>query len=157
MVQEQRLQLKMKFLLGENCCLVGGAPIFIFCLKTILKVLESKPLRYCEILFSCNKSLTFRNLIDRILELCIIFHDQKFEPPSHFPSQLFLNGEGIYILWEGKKRRVIIFKYYFVKIGIHSMQGSSHYETWNYKKKKQKSLKHTGYLFRKALQLKNVC
>ena len=104
MVQEQRLQLKMKFLLGENCCLVGGAPIFIFCLKTILKVLESKPLRYCEILFSCNKSLTFRNLIDRILELCIIFQDQKFEPPSHFPSQLFLNGEGIYILWEGKKK-----------------------------------------------------
>ena len=34
---------------------------------------------------------------------------------------------------------------------------SSHYEAWIYKKRKQKRLQHTGNLFRKNLQLKDVC
>ena len=34
---------------------------------------------------------------------------------------------------------------------------SSHYEEWSYKKKKPKTLKHTGSLFRKDIQLKDDC
>ena len=41
---------------------------------------------------------------------------------------------------------------FFYLIVIHSMQGSSHYEAWSYKKKHE----HTGHLFRKNLQLKDV-
>ena len=34
---------------------------------------------------------------------------------------------------------------------------NSHYEAWSYKKRSTKRLKHTGNLFRKNLQLKDVC
>ena len=34
---------------------------------------------------------------------------------------------------------------------------NSHYEAWSYKEKKNKKLKHTGNLFRKGIQLKDVC
>ena len=46
---------------------------------------------------------------------------------------------------------------FFIGDSLH-VRLNSHYETWSYKKNKHTKLKHTGYLFRKNLELlKDVC
>ena len=48
------------------------------------------------------------------------------------------------------------FLFFFNWYSLHARL-SSHYKTWSYKKEKHKKVKHTGNLFRKILQLKDVC
>ena len=62
-----------------------------------------------------------------------------------------------------------IFKYIYIQIQIYicieiyinrdslHARPNSHYEVWHYKKKKHKKIKHIENLFRKNLQLKDVC
>ena len=52
---------------------------------------------------------------------------------------------------------VDFFSFFFSWDSLHA-RPNSYYEAWNYKKKKStKRLEHKGNLFRKNLQLKDVC
>ena len=49
-----------------------------------------------------------------------------------------------------------VFWFFFYWDSLHARL-NSHYQAWSYKKKKHKKIKATGNLFRKNLQLKDVC
>ena len=51
----------------------------------------------------------------------------------------------------------ITFFFFFFNWDSPHARLNSHYEAWNYKKKAQKRLQDTENLFRKNLQLKDVC
>ena len=61
----------------------------------------------------------------------------------------YLEPQNLVIFW--------LFFFFFNWDSLHARQ-NSHYEAWSYKKKKaQKRLQATENLFRKNLQLKDVC
>ena len=84
---------------------------------------------------------------------------------GHKPAEVMWEKTGQTKIWESKKQKlilgVIISFLFLIGDSLHARL-NNYYEAWSYKKKKKKKHKrsqHTqsGNLFRKNLQLKDVC